>query len=133
MRMTVNLLSSRGLERTDTHREEEEEDDEDEEEEELPLQDSIMACLRVLELYSGIGGMHWALKGKIVTDKVQQNLQTFFFIIIKSYVLISTDIEQPLYLSHAWCRDVSVPLFFFFLYFFFFSPMNLDSQQVKCK
>lgn len=40
--------------------------------------ESAMACLRVLELYSGIGGMHCALKGKLVIDKVRNKLQTLF-------------------------------------------------------
>lgn len=37
-----------------------------------------MARLRVLELYSGIGGMHCALKGKLVADAVRNKVQTLF-------------------------------------------------------
>lgn len=72
--MTGTLLSRRGLSRSNTHTE-------DEDVEEPPNKtewESAMACLRVLELYSGIGGMHCALKGKLVIDKVRNKLQTLF-------------------------------------------------------
>lgn len=61
MPMTAALLSRRGHHRANTDIE-----NEGVEKSSKKIEsESAMECLRVLELYSGIGGMHCALKGKV--------------------------------------------------------------------